>query len=110
MMHSKPLKYTALNISAATTALVKGILVLYPEAHILPCVTPLEDEDISLEVALPLRMEEIYAEYRKCVTSHPSCPCPAARACGLPAADRADQPLTRSVRAHPVLGSVEKAV
>jgi hypothetical protein len=44
------------------------------------------------------------------VTSHPSCPCPAARACGLPAADRAGQPLARGVRAHPVLGSVEKAV
>ena len=28
MMHSKPLKYTALNISAATAELVKGILVL----------------------------------------------------------------------------------
>ena len=27
----------------------------------MPRVTPLEDEDISLEVALPLRMEEIYA-------------------------------------------------
>jgi hypothetical protein len=27
------------------------------------------------------------------VTSHPSWPCPAARACGLPAANRAGQPL-----------------
>jgi hypothetical protein len=27
----------------------------------VPRVTPLEDEDISLEVELPLRMEEIYA-------------------------------------------------
>jgi hypothetical protein len=44
------------------------------------------------------------------VTSHPSCPCPAARACGLPAAARAGQPLARGVWAHPVLGSVEKAV
>ena len=44
------------------------------------------------------------------VTSHPSCPCRAARACGLPAADRADQLLERGMRAHPVLGSVEKAV
>ena len=61
MIHAKPLTYAALNISAATTELVKGILVLYPEAHIVPRVTPLEDEDISMEVALPLRMEEIYA-------------------------------------------------
>ena len=60
-MPSKPLKYAAFNISAATTALVKGILALYPDAHIVPRVTPLEDEDISMEVALPLRMEEIYA-------------------------------------------------
>ena len=60
-MHAKPLKYAALNISAATTELVKGILVLYPEARIVPRVTPLEDEDMSMEVALPLRMEEIYA-------------------------------------------------
>ena len=44
------------------------------------------------------------------VTSHSSCPCHAARACSLPAADRAGQPLVRGVRAHPVLGSVEKAV
>jgi hypothetical protein len=63
-MHAKPLKYAALNISAATTELVKGILVLYPEARIVPRVTPLEDEDISMEVALPLRMEEIYGAHR----------------------------------------------
>jgi hypothetical protein len=61
VMPAKPLKYAALNIAAATTELVKGILVLYPEAHIVPRVTPLEDEDISMEIALPLRMEEIYA-------------------------------------------------
>ena len=60
-MPSRPLKYAALNISAATTELVKGILVLYPEAHIVPRITPLEDEDISLEVELPLHMKEIYA-------------------------------------------------
>ena len=44
-MHAKPLKYVALNISAATTELVKGILILYPEAHIVPRVTPLEDHN-----------------------------------------------------------------
>ena len=59
-MNSKALKYAALNISAATTELVKGLLALYPEAHIVPRVTPLEDEDISVEIQLPLRIEEIY--------------------------------------------------
>ena len=59
-MNSKALKYAALNISAATTELVKGLLALYPEAHIVPRVTPLEDEDISVEVQLPLSIEEIY--------------------------------------------------
>lgn len=60
MMRSKVPKYVALHISAATTELVKGILALYPEAHIVPRVTPLEDDDISLEVQLPLPMEDIY--------------------------------------------------
>ncbi len=59
-MPSKALKYAALNIAAATTELVKGLLTLYPEAHIVPRVTPLEDEDISVEVRLPLSIEEIY--------------------------------------------------
>ena len=59
-MNSKVLKYAALNVSAATTELVKGLLALYPEAHIVPRVTPLEDEDISVEVRLPLSIEEIY--------------------------------------------------
>jgi hypothetical protein len=61
VMPSKPLKYAALNIAAATAELVKGILALYPEARIVPRVAPLEDEDISMEIELPLRMEEIYA-------------------------------------------------
>jgi hypothetical protein len=51
-MLAKPLTYAALNISAATTELVKSILVLYPEARIVPRVTPLEDEDISPTTAL----------------------------------------------------------
>lgn len=59
-MNSKALKYAALNISAATTELVKGLLALYPEAHIVPRVTPMEDEDISMEVRLPLSIEEMY--------------------------------------------------
>ena len=50
----------ALRISAATTELVKGILALYPHASILPRLTPLEDEDISVEVQLPVAQEELY--------------------------------------------------
>jgi hypothetical protein len=60
-MPSQPLKYAVLNIPAATAELVKGILVFYPEARIVPRVTPLEDEDISMEIKLPLRMEAMYA-------------------------------------------------
>lgn len=55
------LKYPVLNVSAATTELVKGILALYPQAQIVPRVAPLEDEDISVEVRLPFDMEGIYA-------------------------------------------------
>ena len=50
----------ALRISAATTELVKGVLVLYPQAAILPRLTPLEDEDISVEIQLPVALEELY--------------------------------------------------
>jgi len=57
----KAIKYPALNISAATTELVKGILTLYPQAQIVSRITPLEDEDISVEVRLPVEMEDIYA-------------------------------------------------
>jgi hypothetical protein len=56
----KAIKYPALNVSAATAELVKGILTLYPQAQIVPRVTPLEDEEISVEVRLPLDMDEIY--------------------------------------------------
>ena len=38
------------------------------------------------------------------VPSHPSCPCAAVRAGGLPAASSAGQPLARGVRADPVRG------
>uniref|UniRef100_UPI001177C967 hypothetical protein n=1 Tax=Candidatus Entotheonella palauensis TaxID=93172 RepID=UPI001177C967 len=41
-----------LRISAAATELVKGVLALYPQASIVPRLTPLEDEDISIEVQL----------------------------------------------------------
>ena len=56
----KAMKYPALNVSAATTELVKGVFALYPQAQIVPRITPLEDEDISLEVRLPMRQEDIY--------------------------------------------------
>ena len=59
-MNVKTIKYPALNISAATTELVKGILILYPQAQIVPRLTPLADEDISLEVRLPLCQNDIY--------------------------------------------------
>ncbi len=48
------------DIAAATAELVKGILTLYPQAQIVPRLTPWEDEDISVEVRLPVEMEEIY--------------------------------------------------
>ena len=59
-MSLKAIKYSALNVSAATAELVKGILTLYPQAQIVPRVTPLEDEEISVEVRLSLGMDEIY--------------------------------------------------
>lgn len=39
---------------------MKDVLYLYPQAQIVPRNTPLEDEDISLEIRLPLAMEEIH--------------------------------------------------
>jgi hypothetical protein len=59
-MTLKTMKYPALNVSAATAELVKGIQALYPQAQIVPRVIPLEDEEISVEVRLPLGMDEIY--------------------------------------------------
>jgi hypothetical protein len=56
----KTMKYPSLNVSAATTELVKGILALYPQAEIVPRITPLEDEDISVEIRLPLHQDDIY--------------------------------------------------
>jgi hypothetical protein len=57
----KAIKYPLLQVSAATAELVKGVLALYPHAQIVPRLAPLEDEDISVEVRLPLCMNEIYA-------------------------------------------------
>ena len=59
-MSLQAMKYPALNVSAATAELVQGILALYPHAQIVPRVAPLEDEDISVEVRLPLSMDEVY--------------------------------------------------
>jgi hypothetical protein len=59
-MSLQAVKYPALNVSAATAELVKGILALYPQAQIVPRVTPLEDEEISVEVRLPGDMDQIY--------------------------------------------------
>lgn len=54
------MKYPALNVSAATAELVQGILAFYPQAEIVPRVAPLEDEDISVEVRLPVGLEDVY--------------------------------------------------
>jgi hypothetical protein len=51
---------TALDISAATAELVARILAEYPQAQIVPRREPYADEDISLDVRLPLEMDEIY--------------------------------------------------
>ncbi len=59
-MNPKAMKYPTLNVSAATAELVQGILALYPRADVVPRVTPIEDEEISVEVRLPLAMEDIY--------------------------------------------------
>jgi hypothetical protein len=59
-VQQKVMALPALRISAATTELVKGVLALYPQASIMPRLTPLEDEDISVEVQLPVTREELY--------------------------------------------------
>jgi hypothetical protein len=59
-MTLKTMKYPVLNVSAATADLVKGIQALYPRAQIVPRAIPLEDEEISVEIRLPLGMDETY--------------------------------------------------
>ncbi len=59
-MTQAALKQTALNASAATAELVARILTQFPQAQIHPRPLPMSDEDISLEVVLPMTMEEIY--------------------------------------------------
>jgi hypothetical protein len=53
-------KQTAFNAAAATAELVKRINAEYPQAEIRPRDLPLADEDVSLEVVLPLPMTDIY--------------------------------------------------
>jgi len=59
-MSQLAIKQTALNVSAATAELVTKILAQFPQAQIRPRPAPLTDEDISLEVVLPMTMAEIY--------------------------------------------------
>jgi hypothetical protein len=59
-MSLQAVKYPALNVSAATAELVKGVLALYPLAQIVPRSTPLEDEEISVEVKLPMSQSDIH--------------------------------------------------
>ena len=58
-MSPKAVKYPALNVAAATAELVKGILALYSQAQIIPRVVSLEDEEISMEVRLPVSEDEL---------------------------------------------------
>lgn len=53
-------KQNAFNAAAAAAELVKKIVTEYPQVEIRPRELPLADEDVSLEVALPLPMNEIY--------------------------------------------------
>ena len=55
----KGVKYPAFNVAAAKAELVKGILALYSQAQIIPRVVPLEDEEISMEVRLPVPEDEL---------------------------------------------------
>ena len=50
----------ALGVSAATAELGARILADYPQAQIVPPREPYADEDISLDVRLPMEMDEIY--------------------------------------------------
>ena len=60
MIIETQLRHTALAASAATTELITRILAKYPQAKIRSSTVPLSDEDISLEVILPLPMSGIY--------------------------------------------------
>lgn len=59
-MSQVAMQQTAFNISTATTELITKILAQFPQAQIRSRLTPLTDEDISLEVILPTTMTEVY--------------------------------------------------
>ena len=54
------MKQTILNASTATAELITKVLARFPRAQIKPRPFPLSDEDISLDVVLPMSMNEIY--------------------------------------------------
>lgn len=54
------MKQTALNASAATAELITKILARFPQAEIHPRPFPLSDEDVSIDIVLPMSMSEIY--------------------------------------------------
>jgi hypothetical protein len=54
------IKQSAFNAATASAELTKKILTVYPQAEIHPRELPVADEDVSLEVALPFGMNEIY--------------------------------------------------
>jgi len=53
-------KQSAFNAATASAELIKKILAEYPQAEIHPRELPVADEDVSLEIMLPLSMREIY--------------------------------------------------
>lgn len=59
-MSQAAMKQTVFNVSTATAELITRILTQFPQAQIRPRTVPLADEDISLEVVLPMAMAEIY--------------------------------------------------
>lgn len=59
-MNQTLMKQTAFNASAATTELITRILAQFPQAQIRSSPLPFSDEDINVEVRLPLPMTEIY--------------------------------------------------
>jgi len=58
-MSPKEVKYSAFHMAAAKAELVKGMLVLYPQAQILPRVVLLEDQEISSWCILSLYTTEM---------------------------------------------------
>jgi len=53
-------KQAAFNAATASAELIKKIITEYPQAEIRPRQMPVADEDVSMEVILPLTINEIY--------------------------------------------------